>query len=369
MTEQPFHGRRQFQTLFSFAMAGLLLGSPLSVVADTNSPLDTQRVDAGLTAYEGDAELSGNFVIAGSDTMQPLLTKLSMEFRRRHPHAKVAVQGGGSELAMTQFLTNQAAIRRGDAKPLGHLVSGHVELLASSRPLNEEELAHFQSRYGHPPIGIPIALDAIAIYVHKNNPIKGLTLEQVEAIFAKEPRTTSGPISNWGQLGLEGQASQAIHRFGRDKRSGTRAMFKQLALHDGELRDDVAEAPGSASEILDIGKDPWAIGYAGIGFQASIVRTVPIAERANAAYVLPSVETAGDKTYPLARPLYLYAKDDTSKMKPIVREFLRWINTREGQQAVVRAGVYAISAETVTKNLQALGIKAVGRAPSVALTR
>lgn len=369
MTAQPLTVPAPRRQLAALAALALLLAAAPYAGADTTATIDAQRVDDRLLAYEGNVELDGNFVVAGSDTMQPLLTKLSVEFHRLHPNAKVAVQGGGSELAMMQLLENQAAIRRGDAKPLGHLVSGHVELLASSRPLNDDERAHFNSRYGHDPIEIPIAMDAIAIYVNKNNPIKGLTLDQIDAIFGKSPKRGTPPIANWGQLGLDGQLAQPIHRYGRDQKSATRAMFKQVVLLGGELRDDIAEAPGSASEILDIGKDLNGIGYAGIGFQASIVRMLPIAEKSNGAFVLPSVETAADKTYPLARPLYLYAKDDTSRMKPIVKEFLKWINSREGQQTVARAGVYPLSAETVAKNLQALGISAAGRTPSVALAR
>ncbi len=366
MTAQPSPQHRSFCIGAALASMGLLFGLAPNVSAEVPTPLDAQRVDQRLWAYEGEAGLSGNFVVAGSDTMQPLLTKLSMEFHRLHPNAKVAVQGGGSELAMMQFLEDQAAIRRGDAKPLGHLVSGHVELLASSRPLSADELAHFQSRYGHSPVEIPIALDAIAIYVNKNNPIQGLTLEQVDAIFGKSPKRGSRPVNTWGQLGVATESGQTIHRYGRDKKSGTRAMFKQVALLDGDLRDDIAEAPGSASEILDIGKDPYGIGYAGIGFQASIVRPVPISEKADTPFVLPSLETAADKSYPLARPLYLYAKDEVTEMKPIVREFLKWINTREGQQAVARAGVYPLSADAVAKNLQALGLNAASRPTTVA---
>jgi phosphate transport system substrate-binding protein len=262
-------------------------------------------------------------------------------------------------MAMMQFLENQATIRRGDAKAQGHLVSGHVSLLASSRPLNDEERKDFRSRFGFEAIDMPIALDAVAIYVHRDNPIQGLTLEQIDGIFSQSHNRGSQPITTWGHLGLDGQATQRIAVHGRDKKSGTRWFFKHVALLDGELRDDVREAIGSASEILAISRDPLAIGYAGAGFQTSYVRTVPIAEKAGGSFVLPTAVTASDRSYPLSRHLYLYANKTVADMEPVVREFLKFINSAEGQQTVAKAGAYPLSTQDVAANLKALGVESV----------
>ncbi|HSE59596.1 MAG TPA: PstS family phosphate ABC transporter substrate-binding protein, partial [Nitrospiraceae bacterium] len=282
--------------------------------------------------------LEGRFTVAGSDTMQPLMLRLASEFHRMHPNTKIAVQGGGSELAMMQFLENQAAIRRGDARAQGHLVSGKVALLASSRSLNDEERRDFRSRFGFDAVEMPIALDAVAIYVHRDNPIHGLTLEQVDGVFSQSHKRGSQDIRTWGQLGLEDRAAQRIAVHGRDKKSGTRSFFKHVALLDGELRDDVQEAIGSASEILAISRDPWAIGYAGAGFQTSYVRMIPIAEKADAPFVLPTQTTTADRSYPLSRHLFLYANQPVGELEPAVREFLKFINSTEGQLTVAKAG-------------------------------
>ncbi len=314
-------------------------------------------VEAEIAGYAPAAGVSGAIVIAGSDTMQPLVARLASEFRRWQPDVKIAVQGGGTDTALMQFVEDQAAIRRGDASPKGgHQVSGSVAILASSRSLTMEEIKKFHSRYGYDPIEIPIALDAVAIYVNAANPIEGLTLGQLDAIFGRDrKRGAATDITTWGQLGVAGWEDQPIHLFGRDKQSGTRTFFKHVALEDGELKSSIHEQPGSASEILTISRDPLGIGYAGIGFLASTVRVVPLAEKAGMPFITPSAESAGDGRYPLSRHLYLYAKrDPKSDMKAAILEFLRFVNSREGQQVVAKAGVYPLTASQVGKNLTAL---------------
>lgn len=314
-------------------------------------------VEADIASYAPGAGISGAIVIAGSDTMQPLVARLASEFRRWQPDVKIAVQGGGTDAALLQFIGDQATIRRGDANPRGgHQVSGSVAILASSRALTPEEIKNFHSRYGYDPIEIPIALDAVAIYVNASNPINGFTLEQLDAMFGKDrKRGAPKTITTWGEVGVAGWEGQPIHLYGRDKQSGTRTFFKLVALQDGELKSEIREQPGSASEILAISRDPLGIGYAGIGFLASTVRVVPLADKPNMAYVAPTADTAADGSYPLSRQLYLYAKrDPKSELKTTILEFLKFVNSREGQQVVAKAGVYPLSASQVGKNLAAL---------------
>jgi phosphate transport system substrate-binding protein len=314
-------------------------------------------VGPGIASYRPASNVTGNIVIAGSDTMQPLVARLATDFQRWYPDTKIAVQGGGTEAALMQFLSNQATIRRGDAFYTGHQVSGSVSLLASSRELTHEEIAEFQSRYGYQPTKVPIAMDAVAIYVNRANPIQGLTLMQVDAIFGTaRKRGLQGDIRTWGQVGLRDDwESQPVHLYGRDKKSGTRSFFKHEALLDGEFKAEVREEAGSASEILALSRDVLGIGYAGIGFQASTVRVVPLAERAETPYVPPSAETAAHGTYPLSRPLYLYVKNaPKTDLTPVILEFLKFINSQEGQQAAVKAGLYPLSRTQVAENLHAL---------------
>lgn len=312
-------------------------------------------VSSTLPNYSMDQNVSGSFAIAGSDTMQPLMVQLLAAFKHWQPAVKSVVQGGGSDAAVRGFISNQATIRRGDAQYKGHLVSGHVALLAASRPLTQEEREDFQSRHGYEPTEIPIAMDAVAIYVNDANPIKGLTLEQIDAIFSKDRRRgLPHAITKWGELGLESDwGTQPINLYGRDKRSGTRTFFIHEALLGGPMNPAIQEAPGSASEILQISRDPQAMGYAGTGFQASTVKIVPLALKAGMDFVRPSPESALDGSYPLARHLYLYAnKAPDQSLEPEVLALLKFINSREGQEVVARAGYYPLSESQVAKNMQ-----------------
>ncbi len=314
-------------------------------------------VDGGIPSYAAKVGLAGSIAVAGSDTMQPMMARIASSFKQWQPDVKIAVQGGGSDAALSAFVQGIAASRRGDGNVRGHLSSNDVDLLASSRPLTAEERKDFRSRHGSEPVEIPVALDTVAIYVNRDNPVQGLTMEQLDAIFSKtRKRGTAEDITTWGQVGLpNGWAQQPIHLYGRDKRSGTRHVFVQEVLLGGEMKPTVREEPGPAMEILDISRDATGIGYAGIGFQASTVRIVPLAARSGAQFVFPTAETAADGSYPLARVLYLYAKKGPKgDIDPPVLEFLRFIHSREGQDVVAKTGYFPLSAAQVLKNLYAL---------------
>ncbi len=343
-----------------WGLAALLAGFCVSGIAQSAAAQQSGNtmIGADIPPYAAPSGLSGSMVIAGSDTMQPLIAKLAGSFRHRFPETKIGVQGGGTEIALLQFIGDHATIRRGDGfYNRGHLVSGHVSILASSRRLTAAEMQDFRGRYGYDVTEIPIAMDAVAIYVNRNNPIQGLTLEQVDAIFGTQrKRGLPGDLTTWGQLGLNGEwAQQPIHLYGRDKQSGTRTFFKQAALLEGELKSTVTEEPGSASEILAISRDQFAMGYVGSGFQTSMVKTVPLAEKAGMPFVPPSVETVANGTYPLGRPLYLYVKKDPKQeLEPLILEFLKFVNSRDGQNIVAKAGSYPLPGSQIAKNLEAL---------------
>jgi phosphate transport system substrate-binding protein len=190
--------------------------------------------------------------------------------------------------------------------------------------------------------------------VHKDNPIEKLTLAQIDAIFSRDrKRGQSENVEAWGQLGLSGPwQAQPLRLYGRNKGSGTRDFFKHVALLDGEMKEAVMEVPGSASEILAIARDPQGIGYAGTGFDTSSVRALPVAEAEGKSYISPSLSTVLDGSYPLRRHLYLYV--DQGDMDPVLEQFLKFVNSREGQQAVVRANLYPLSKDEVERNLALL---------------
>ena len=310
-------------------------------------------------SYARRVSVSGHMTIAGSDTMQPVLGKLALEFQRRHPDVKIAVQGSrDSKLSPEDtFLTGLSTMRRGDGNPSGHLGAYDVQLLALSRPLTEKEITRFTSRYGYAPTAVTIAQDAVALYVNQENPLAQLSLDQVDAIFSKTRKRGLPDIDRWGQLGLTGEWEQApIHLYGRDQRStGTLPFFKHVVMRDGEFKPSITSQPGSASIVVAVGKDPHAIGYSGIGFQTSAVRALPLSHKPDSPAVAPTAESVMDGSYPLSRPLFLYVNRNPDKeWDPRILEFLRFINSREGQETVTRAGVYPLSSEQVNDNLALL---------------
>jgi phosphate transport system substrate-binding protein len=316
-------------------------------------------VDSTIASYASENELSGKLSIAGSDTMRPLVAKLAAQFTTVHPAVQIAVEGTGSGSAVREFLLGMSYQRRGDkANGRGTAGSSAVELLASSRQLTEDELKGFESNQGYRPLEVPIAMDAVAIYVHRDNPVQELAMEQVDAIFGKDYKRGHAPITTWKQVGVQTTlGDQPIRLYGRDKKSGTRAFFKHVALKDGELKSDLLEQPGSASEIIAIAQDPLAIGYAGVGFQVSAVRTVPVAAAAGQPAVSPSAETVTSGAYPLGRSLYLYVKKNPKDdLAPEVKEFLSFVNSRQGQETVARANFYPLPNNQVAKNRQGLGL-------------
>ncbi|MEK7236056.1 MAG: PstS family phosphate ABC transporter substrate-binding protein [Nitrospirota bacterium] len=309
--------------------------------------------------YQPAQGISGRVTIVGSDTMQPLMAKLAAAFRAFQPNTKFGVEGQGSSEAIREFMLGLSLQFRGDKSGgKGTQGASSSDLLASSRPLTDQERKGFVSHHGYEPIGIPIAMDAVAIYVHNENPIESLTLEQIDGIFSSTLKRSKGArLTTWGQVGLKDRWNQQpIHLYGRNKKSGTREFFKHVALIDGELHDDVQEQPGSASEILAIAQDPLAVGYAGVGFHSSMVRIVPLAQEAEGAAILPSAESVSNGQYPLARPLYLYVnKNQKEKLDSVVWEFLKFVNSRQGQETVARANFYPLTAAQISKNFELLG--------------
>jgi len=355
--------------------AGLLvclatLGPASGALAEQFGASSRPVVDSAIGSYAAKSGVSGAVVIAGSDTLQPIVAKIASSFRQWQPDVKIAVQGGGTDAALMGFLQSQATIRRGDGSPKGgHQVSGEIALLAASRPLTEKERKDFRSRYGYEVTEIPIAWDAIAVYVNRQNPIEGLTMEQLDAIFGKDrKRGSREAITTWGQAGLKDEwAQQSIHLYGQDRNSGTRNFFISQVLQDGSLRNEVREERGPASEILALSRDTLGIGYAGVGFQASMVRIVPLAERSGTTYIMPSADTTSNGTYPLSRQLYLYAnKDPKVDWEPAMLEFLKFVNSQEGQSVVTKAGAYPLPADQVARNIHALTGGATSAAASEA---
>lgn len=323
--------------------------------AEHSGPLTATTVDSTLAPYNPQAHVSGSFKIQGSEIMHLLLTRLSMEFQGRQPRVLIDVRGGGSTKAIAELLQPPLNKVGKVMWPEDRAVS--FKMMAASRELSDAEVKEFVAQHGYEPTVVPVAVDAVALYVHKDNPLPGLTLDQVDAMFSMtRNRGYTSPVTQWGQLGLADEWEKTpIQLYGRDHKSGTRTFFQEHVLAGGELRAGIRENPGAASVILDLSRDAFGIGYSGLGLQASMVRVVPLAEELGMPYVTPSFATVMDRTYPLRRVLYLYIdKSPHSPLPVAAQEFLTFLMSYEGQEAVVKAGLFPVLSSRPTKPVVAL---------------
>lgn len=325
--------------------------------AEVSGPMVAATVDSALAHYNPQSQISGTFKIQGSETMYPLMSRLTMEFQRRQSKVAIDVKGGGSTKAVAEFL--QPPLSKTGKVMLQEERAGSFKMITTSRELFDAEVKEFVAQHGYEPTAVPVAVDAVALYVHKDNPVTGLTLDQVDAMFSTtRKRGYPSAITQWGQLGLtEGWEKAAIQLYGRDRKSGTRAFFQEHCLVGGEFMPSLHEDPGAASVILNLSRDQVGIGYSGLGLQASSVRVVPLAEAAGMPFVTPAASTVADQTYPLRRVLYLYVdKNPNAPLPAAAQEFLRFIMTQEGQEAVSKAGFFPLPVGEAAKSAVAVGL-------------
>jgi phosphate transport system substrate-binding protein len=356
--DQQSHGRLskglQVMGVALFAMG--IISQSVDTRAEQVGPFASVNVDASLARYNPQSQVTGNIKVRGSDTMYPLLSRLSLEFQRRQPKVIIDVKGGGSTKAIEEFL--QPPLSKTGKVVLREERANQFWLLASSRELFDAEIKQFTTENGYEPVAVPVAVDAVALYVHKDNPLPGLTLDQIDAMFSTtRKRGTAAALTRWGQLGLaDGWEPAAIQLYGRDRRSGTRAFFQEHVLAGGDFVPTLHEEPGAASVILNLSRDQLGIGYSGLGLQTSTVRVVPLAENEGMPYVMPSSMTITDQTYPLRRVLYLYVnKDPKGTLPPAAQEFLAFLMSQEGQEAVIKAGFFPLPMTQISKTSVALG--------------
>ena len=356
--DQQSHGRfskgLEVVAVALFAMG--IMSQPVETRAEQVGPFASVNVDASLAHYNPQSQVTGNIKVRGSDTMYPLLSRLSLEFQRRQPKVIIDVKGGGSTKAIEEFL--QPPLSKTGKVVLREERANQFWLLASSRELFDAEIKQFTAENGYEPVAVPVAVDAVALYVHKDNPLPGLTLDQIDAMFSTtRKRGTPAALTRWGHVGLtDGWEQAAIQLYGRDRRSGTRAFFQEHVLAGGDFVPTLHEEPGAASVILNLSRDQLGIGYSGLGLQTSTVRVVPLAENEGMPYVMPASSTITDQTYPLRRVLYLYVnKDPKGALPPAAQEFLAFLMSQEGQEAVIKAGFFPLPMNQISKTSVALG--------------
>jgi phosphate transport system substrate-binding protein len=300
------------------------------------SPIENVIIDSGIKPYVKLSGVSGTINSIGSDTLNNLITLWAEGFRKQYPNVKIQVEGKGSSTAPPA------------------LIEGTAQLGPMSRMMKSSEIDAFEAKFGYPPTPYPVAVDALALFVNKDNPIKGLTLPEVDAMFSKSRRQGHAVDTiKWGQLGLAGDwATAPVSLYGRNSASGTYGFFKDHALKNGDFKDQVKEQPGSASVVQGISEDRYGVGYSGIGYTTSGVRMVPLAPKAGQSYIEPTQANTKNGSYPLWRHLYIYVNQTPGKpLSPIVKEFLTYVYSREGQSDVLRDGYFPIDAVLAEKQL------------------
>ena len=299
------------------------------------------NVDAKIPEYRSVQGVSGSIKSVGSDTLNNQMTRWAESFKKLYPAVTVEVEGKGSTTAPPA------------------LISGAATFGPMSRTMKDKEVDDFEKQFGYKPTGVPVAIDMLAVFVNKDNPIQSFTMEQLDAIFSKTRKSGAAKdIATWGDLGLTGEwASKPISLYGRNSASGTYGYFKEHALAKGDYKDTVKEQPGSSSVVQGVASDKFAIGYSGIGYVTADVKAVPIAKDAKTDPVAPARENAYTGKYPLARFLYVYVNyKPGSDLDPLRKEFLRYVLSHQGQEDVVAEGFDPLTSKMVTDALKLIGV-------------
>jgi phosphate transport system substrate-binding protein len=325
-------------------MKMLFLQTTLAATVLTLSP--ALAVDPNLPPYQKTDGILGQIKSIGSDTLVDEMTRWSKGFMGLYPEVKINVEGQGSATAPPALL------------------AGTAQFGPMSRPMTTKESSAFEAKYGYKMTQFRVAVDALAVYVNKDNPITCLTLPQLNRIFSSTLRAAFGSnIATWGDLGLTGDwADKPITLYGRNELSGTYAFFKEMALYDGEYKPEMKKQPSSEAVVQMITNDRYGIGYSGIGYKTSGVRTVPLSIAEGSTCSDTSAEAAYSRKYPLARYLYIYLnkKPDVS-LDPLRREFVKYILSKDGQMETEAGGFYSITNADRESDLKRLGITAVSQ--------
>ncbi|MBB6340609.1 phosphate transport system substrate-binding protein [Pseudomonas fluvialis] len=318
---------KRLMAALTFAAAGV---SAASAVAG---------VDPSIPSYTKGAGVSGNLSSIGSDSLANLMTLWAEEYKKQYPSVNIQIQAAGSSTAPPA------------------LTEGTANLGPMSREMKDVELQAFEAKYGYKPTAVPVAVDALAVFVHKDNPIKSLDMAQVDGIFSSNRLCGGSNIQKWGDLGLTGEwADKPIQLFGRNSVSGTYGYFKETALCKGDFRGNVNEQPGSASVVQSVSQSLNGIGYSGIGYKTASVKAVPLSKKGGEAFEANEVNALAGK-FPLARFFFVYVNKAPNKpLAPLEAEFLKMVLSQQGQQVVAKDGYIPLPAKIVEKTRKDLGL-------------
>ena len=320
----------------TFTLRGLALALVLLTVSVGSLFAAPIGVDVNLSDYVKVQGVAGNLNSVGSDTLNNMMTFWAEGFRKKYPNVNIQIEGKGSSTAPPA------------------LIEGTSQLGPMSRKMKDKEVQKFEARYGFKPTTIGVALDALAVFVNKDNPLKDLSMTQVDAIFSKtRKRGAAEDITTWGQLGLTGEwANKPLSLYGRNSASGTYGFFKEHTLKKGDYKDTVKEQPGNASVVLGVTEDKGGIGYSGMGYITSGVHALPLSAKDGATAYVPNYENVLSGKYPLGRMLYVNVVKEPNKPLPtLVKEFLKYVLSKEGQEIVVKDGFLPLPAKVAKQQL------------------
>jgi phosphate transport system substrate-binding protein len=304
------------------------------------------NVDPALPEYRQVEGVSGNLKSIGSDTMNNEMTLWAEGFQGMYRDVQIEIEGKGS----------------GTAPPA--LIAGTSQFGPMSRSMKSKEEDEFEKKFGYKPTCFRTSIDMLAVYVNKDNPIKGLTFQQIDAIFSKTRKGGADKeIRTWGDLGLTGEwANKPISLYGRNSASGTYGYFKEHALFGGDYRDEVKEQPGSSAVVKGVASDKYGIGYSGIGYMTADVRAVPLSHDAKGKFVPATPDHAYTGEYPLSRFLLLYTNIKPGEaLDPLRREFIRYVFSQQGQKDVVKDGYFPVPAKLAAQELAKIGVSMGGQ--------
>jgi len=320
----------------SFKTKSLIAAMGFASAVLTSSAVDAvQKVDEGVPVYQKASGISGNLSSVGSDTLANQMTLWAEEFNRIYPNVNIQIQAAGSSTAPPA------------------LTEGTSNLGPMSREMKDDELEAFENKFGYKPTAIPVAVDALAVFVNKDNPIKGLSVDQVDAIFSSTRKCGyETDIVTWGDAGVEAWKTKSIQLYGRNSVSGTYGYFKEHALCKGDFKNNVNEQPGSASVVQSVTTSMNGIGYAGLGYVTSGIKAVPLAKKGGKDFVEATPENALAGKYPLARYLYVYVnKKPNQPLAPLENEFIKMVLSKAGQEVVIKDGYIPLPAKIIKKVL------------------
>jgi phosphate transport system substrate-binding protein len=325
------NGKSQYAAYF---LSAVLLCTPILKLQAQPS----LQVDAALPNYAKGEAVTGKINSVGSSTLTQLINRWADDLRRIHPALAVEVTGGGS----------------GSAPPA--LTEGRADLAPMSRPMNTTEIAAFRSKFGYEPMRITVGLDALGIFVNKNNPLKQISLQQLDALFSLTRKRGGAEIKTWGQLGLTGQwADQPIRIYGPQSTQGMYSLFRADVLQGGDYRYDMRTEPVASGIAQSVGADDYAIGFASHMFTSARARPLAVSAEPGGNAIAPTPLTAADGSYSLARGLYIYLnRKPGTPLAPALATFIQYVCSKQGQHSAAELGNYPLTAELAQKECFAM---------------